>query len=252
MPHYAKFLKEILSKKRKFDEDGVVNVPATCSAVIQKNLPLKMQDLGSFTILCTIGNYEFGRAVCDSKASINLMPLFVVKRLGLGELTSTTMTIQMVERSMAQPEGILEDVLIKVEKFIFLVYFVVMDIEEDRQVPLVLDKPFLATGAALINVRKGELILRVGDEVHLNLNQSLKQPDFEKDGYKNVEKVVPTSSELIDDCKNQDLMNENMMNFRYIEDLDTEYPNASFELKETILSLNEDNAEKSSSSEDKA
>ena len=102
MPHYAKFLKDILSKKRKFDEDGVVNVSETCSAVIQKNLPPKMQDLGSFTIPSTIGNYEFGRAVCDSKASINLMPLFVVKRLGLGELTSTTMTIQMVERSMAQ------------------------------------------------------------------------------------------------------------------------------------------------------
>ena len=162
------------------------------------------------------------------------------------------MTIQMVERSMAQPEGILEDVLIKVEKFIFLVDFVVMDIEEDKQVPLVLGKPFLATGAALINVRKGELILKVGDEVHLNLNQSLKQPDFEKAGYKNVEKVVPSCFELIDNCKNRDLMNENMMNFHYIEDLDTEYPNASFELKETILSLNEDNAEKSSSSEDKA
>ena len=68
MPHYAKFLKDILSKKRKFDEDGVVNVSATCSALIQKNLPLKMQDLGSFTIPCTIGNYEFGRAVCDSKS----------------------------------------------------------------------------------------------------------------------------------------------------------------------------------------
>ena len=157
-----------------------------------------------------------------------------------------------LDSANTQPEGILEDVLIKVEKFIFLVDFVVMDIEEDRQVPLVLGKPFLATGVALINVREGELILRVGDEVHLNLNQSLKQPDFEKDGYKNVEKVVPRSSELIDDCKNRDLMNENMMNFHYIKDLDIEYLNASFELKETILSLNEDNAEKSSKSEDKA
>ena len=64
MPHYAKFLKDILNKKRKFNEDGVVNVSATCSAVIKKNLPLKMHDLGSFTIPCTIGNYEFGRALC--------------------------------------------------------------------------------------------------------------------------------------------------------------------------------------------
>ena len=154
MPHYAKFMKDILNKKRKFDEDVVVNLSATCSAVIQKNLPLKMQDPDSFTIPCTIGNYEFGRALCNSGASINLMPLSVVKRLSLGELTPITMTLQISNRSMAQPEGFLEDVLIKVGKFIFLVDFVVMNIEEDKQVPLLLGKPFLATGAALIVVKK--------------------------------------------------------------------------------------------------
>ena len=57
MPHYAKFMKDILSKKRKFVE-GVVSLTTTCSVVIQKSLSLKMQDLGSFTIPCTIGNYE--------------------------------------------------------------------------------------------------------------------------------------------------------------------------------------------------
>ena len=80
----------------------------------------------------------------------------------------------------------------------------------------------------------------------------MKQPDFEKAECKNVEKVVPISSELIDDCKNQDSMNENMINFQYIEDLDTEHLNVSFELKEIVLSLIEDNAEKPSSSEEKA
>ena len=77
---------------------------------------------------------------------------------------------------MAQLEGVLEDVLIKVGKFIFLVDFVVIDMGEDTQVQLLLMRPFLATGAALIDVKKGELTLRVGDEaVHFNLNQSLKQ-----------------------------------------------------------------------------
>ena len=76
-----------------------------------------------------------------------------------------------------------------------------------------LGRPFLATGAALIDVKKGELTLRVGEkEVYFNLNQSLKQSDFEKAEYKNFENVVPINSELIDDCKNQDSMNENMMN----------------------------------------
>ena len=59
MPHYAKFIKDILSKKRKFDEKGVVSLLTTCNAVIQKNLPMKMQDLSGFTIPYTIGNYEF-------------------------------------------------------------------------------------------------------------------------------------------------------------------------------------------------
>ena len=103
------------------------------------------------------------------------MPLSVVKRLSLGELTPIAMTLQMVDITMAQPEGILEDVLIKVGKFIFPVDFVVIDMEEDKQVPLLLGRPFLATGAALIDVKKGELTLKVGDEkVHLNMNQSLK------------------------------------------------------------------------------
>ena len=154
MPHYAKFMKDILSKKRKLDKEGVMSPSATCSAVIQKNFPMKMQDPGSFTIPYTIGNYEFGRALCDSRASINLMPLFVVKRLSLGELTLTTMILQMADRYMAQLERILEDVSIKEWKFIFPVDFVVIDMEEDKQVPLLLGRSFLATGAALIDVKK--------------------------------------------------------------------------------------------------
>ena len=75
MPNYAKFLKDILSKKKKIAEEGVVSLIATCNAVIQKSLPAKMKDLGSFTIPCTIGKYEFKKALCDSGASINLMSL---------------------------------------------------------------------------------------------------------------------------------------------------------------------------------
>ena len=74
-----------------------------------------------------------GKALCDSGANINLMPLSVVKRLSLGELTPTAMTLQMAGRTLVQPQGILEDVLIKVGKFIFPIDFVVIDIEEDKQ-----------------------------------------------------------------------------------------------------------------------
>ena len=103
------------------------------------------------------------------------MSLSVDKRLSLGELTPTEMTLQMADRTLAQPEGILEDVIIKVGKFIFPVDFVVINIEEDKQVALLLGRPFLATGAILIDVKKRELTLRVGDKaVHFNLNHSLK------------------------------------------------------------------------------
>ena len=78
MPIYAKFMKEILSKKMKIAEEGIVNLTATCSAVIQKKIPAKMKDPDSFTIPCSIGKYEFKKALCDSGASINLMPLSVV------------------------------------------------------------------------------------------------------------------------------------------------------------------------------
>ena len=108
----------------------------------------------------------------------------------------------MVDKTLAQPEGILDDVLIKVGKFIFLVDFVVIDIEEDKQVPLMLGRPFLAIGAALLYVKKGELTLKVGDEVvHFNLNQSLKHLEFDSTDCKIVETKDPIRSELRNDCK---------------------------------------------------
>ena len=140
-----------------------MNLTATCSALIQMSLLENMQDPGSFTIPYAIENFEFKKALCDSGYCINLRPLSVVKRLSLREITLTTITLQMADKTMAHPEGVLEDVLIKVGKFIFPVDFVVMDMEEDTQVPLLLRRPFLAIGVALIDVKNGELILRVGE-----------------------------------------------------------------------------------------
>ena len=214
MPLYAKFLKEVLSKKRKIVEEGIVNLTATCTAIIQQKLPAKMKDLGSFTIPCSIGKYEFKKALYDSGASINLMPLLVVQRLSLRELTPTTVTLQMTDRSMAQPEGILEDVLVKVGKFVFPVDFVVMKMEEDTQVPLLLGRPFLATGAALIDVQKGELTLRVGDEaMQFNINRSLEHPNVKSDSCMAVRNTSLLNDELNSDCIIQHFINQIEINF---------------------------------------
>ena len=93
MPQYTKFMKDILSKKRKITEKVTVSLTATCSAVIQKTLLEKRQDLDNFTIPCNIGDADMGKALCDSGASIKLMPLSVAQRLSLRELTTTTITL---------------------------------------------------------------------------------------------------------------------------------------------------------------
>ena len=211
-----------------------------------------MHNPGSFTIPCKIGDADMGKVLCDSGASINLMPLFVAKRLNLGELTPTAITLEMADRTLAHPEGILEDVLIQVVKFIFLVDFVVINIEEDKQITLMLGRPFLVIGAALIDVKKGELTLRVGDEaVHFNLNDSLKQPKLSSTEFELVETKISVSSELTTDCNFQNSMNENEMNFQYLEHLEVEFLNSNFKLKESIFSVGENRTERYSSYKEK-
>ena len=252
MPLYAKFLKEILSKKRRIAEKGVVNLTATCSAVIKKNLPEKMKDPGSFTIPCIIGEFEFQKALCDSGASINLMPLYVAKKLSLGELTPTTVTLQMAYRTMEKPEGVIEDVLVKVGKFIFPVNFIILDMEEDSQVPLLLGRPFLATGAALIDMQKGVLTLRVGEEAaDFNLLQSLKNLDTDREDYKLVDDVYLNNSDCYYDCNAQLHINENEMNFQYLECVNVDFPHISLYSTEKVLSLKQNSMDNGDNNEEK-
>ncbi|KAL5560451.1 hypothetical protein UlMin_036662 [Ulmus minor] len=152
MPKYAKFLKEVLSNKRRLDVNEKVMLTEECSAILQRKLPQKLKDPGSFTIPCTVGDFEFDKVLCDLGASINLI-------------------------SIKHPRGIIEDVLVKVDKFIFPADFIVLDMEEDREVPLILGRPFLATGRTLIDVHQGKLILRVQDEqVTFNVFEAMKFP----------------------------------------------------------------------------
>ena len=164
MPSYVKFMKDILSRKRRLEEFETVALTEECSAILQKKLPPKLKDPGSFTIPCTIGNQYFGKALCDLGASVNLMPLSIFVKLGVGEVKPTSVRLQLADRSLAYPRGVVEDVLVKVDKFIFPADFIVLDMEEDADIPLLLGRPFLATGRTLIDVQKGELTMRVQDE----------------------------------------------------------------------------------------
>ena len=177
MPSYVKFMKDILSQKRRLADFETVNLIEECSAILQRKLPQKLKDPGSFTIPCTIGNAIFKRALCDLGASINLMPLSIFKRLGLGEARPTTVTLQLADISLKHPRGVIEDVLVKVDKFIFPADFIVLDMEEDKEIPIILGRPFLATGREMIDVQRGELKLRVHeDEVKFNVFEVVRHP----------------------------------------------------------------------------
>ncbi|KAL2542450.1 Uncharacterized protein Adt_03428 [Abeliophyllum distichum] len=103
MPSYAKFMKDILSNKRKLEEHETMVLTEKCSAILQNKLPPKLKDLGNFTIVCTIGDINFNKALCGLGASINLMPSSVYRRLGLGEAKETTVSLQLADRSIKYP-----------------------------------------------------------------------------------------------------------------------------------------------------
>ncbi|XP_070037156.1 uncharacterized protein [Nicotiana tomentosiformis] len=123
MPAYAKFLKEILTKKRKIKETSMVNLTEHYNAILQNKLPQKCGDPGSFTIPCSLGTLNFDKPLCDSGASINLMPLSIYGKLEneIGEIRSAPISLQLVDQMTIIPEGIVEDVLVRVDKFVFLV-----------------------------------------------------------------------------------------------------------------------------------
>ncbi|XP_062103685.1 uncharacterized protein LOC133814784 [Humulus lupulus] len=105
MSSYVKFMKEILSKKRKLEDYETVALIAKCIAILQKKLPPKFKDSGSFTIPCTIGNVVFEKALCDLGEGVNLNPLSIYKKLKLGEARPTTASLQMADRSVKHPRG---------------------------------------------------------------------------------------------------------------------------------------------------
>ncbi|XP_048227304.1 uncharacterized protein LOC125369335 [Ricinus communis] len=178
MPKYAKFLKEILSNKRRLEDLGLVILSEECTAILQNKLPVKKHDPRSFTIPYAIGELTASGALADLGASINLMPTSLFDKLGLSEPKPTRMSIQLADRTIKIPRGIIKDVLVKVNKFIFPVDFVVMDMEGESVVPLILGKPLLATSRVVIDEIFLDDPLQValqGDERELSNEQVLEQ-----------------------------------------------------------------------------
>lgn len=156
---------DMVTRKKSVQKHETMNLFEECSTIIQKKIPMKRRDPGCFTITYIIGGQMFGRVLCDLGASINLMPLSIFNRLDIGTINPTTITLQMADRSVTISRGIMENILVKVDKLIFPADFVVLDMEEDKNIPLILG-----------------LILRVNEEkITFSISKAIKHHDTSVD-----------------------------------------------------------------------
>ncbi|CAN6718940.1 unnamed protein product [Malus baccata var. baccata] len=180
VPRYAKFLKELCTTRRRISNKEVVQVSENVSAVLQRKLPPKCKDPGSFTIPCVIGNTKFEQCMLDLGASINVMPYSIYASMNLGELKNDGVIIQLADRSNAYPKGVLEDVLVQVGNLIFPADFYVLDMEDSPHstpLPILLGRPFMKTARTKIDVFKGTLTMEFdGEVIDFNLSESIKFP----------------------------------------------------------------------------
>ncbi|GJU34466.1 putative reverse transcriptase domain-containing protein [Tanacetum coccineum] len=127
-------------------------------------LTQKEKDLGSFTLPCFIHNVCFDKTLVNLRASVSVMPFSTYSNLGLGNLAHTRLTIELSDRTIKHPRGIAKNVLVSISKFIFPIDFIILDIPEDDDVPLILRRPFLSTAHAKIDVFKRKTTLRIREE----------------------------------------------------------------------------------------
>nr|GEW16969.1 hypothetical protein [Tanacetum cinerariifolium] len=160
MPKFGPTIKTLLTNKEKLSELARTPLNKHCLAVLLKKLPEKLGDLRKFLIPCDFLRMAECLALADLGASMNLMQLSVWNKLSLPELSPTCMTLKLADRLISRPVRVVEDVFVKVGTFHFPADFVVVDFDADPRVPLILERSFLKTERALIDVFEGELTLR--------------------------------------------------------------------------------------------
>ncbi|XP_050875013.1 uncharacterized protein LOC127078615 [Lathyrus oleraceus] len=188
IPSYAKFLKDILTNKRGLDDPK----PLECNSIAENKLAKKEKDPGSFSIPCILGNNVIEKAFLDLEASISLMLLAVCKRINLGELQPTKMYLQLADRSVKYSVGILEDIPVRIKQLYVRTDFMVMEIKEDDEVPILIGRPFLSSVGSIIDVKRGKLTFKMSDEkIEFILSKFLMAPVIEDSCY---------AIDIIDEC----------------------------------------------------
>ena len=195
IPKYAKFLKELCTTRRHTRETQVVKMSETVSAILQRKMPPKMKDPGSFNIPCVIGSTRFEKVMLDLGASINVMPYNVYQSLGLGPLKTDNVVIQLADHSNKYPEGYVEDVLVQVNQLIFPADFYVLEMEESsgNSPQLLLGRPFMRTARTRIDVAEGNLTMEFdGEVIKFNVFDAMRYPiaDLKEGEIEDVVEVV--------------------------------------------------------------
>ncbi|XP_023728204.1 uncharacterized protein LOC111875909 [Lactuca sativa] len=180
VPRYARFLKDLCVSKKKLKGNQVVTVREHVSAVLQKRMPPKCKHAGVFTVPCKLGNLHVPRAMLDLGASVNVLLYSLFKSIGVGTLSKTGVIIQLADRSLVQPKGVLEDVLVQVDEFIFPADFYVLDMG-DYDSPsssfVLLGRPFLKTSKTKIDIYNGTLSMEFDVQViNINVHEAKKVP----------------------------------------------------------------------------
>ncbi|KAI5338555.1 hypothetical protein L3X38_017826 [Prunus dulcis] len=211
IPAYGKFIKHLMTHKLNFTPSEEVKLNKNVSAVLQRKLPPKLEDPGSFNIPINIGDKTVGRAMLDLGASINVMPYSVYQALGLEGIKKTSIRLELADHSIKYPRGIVEDILVQVNTLILPADFVVMDMEDnpyvDRVDPILLGRPFMATADTIIKVKDGTLSMTVlGETVEFKVFDALSQPSITLDTCFSIDVVDHEVSSKIVQKKSNDAL----------------------------------------------
>ncbi|XP_057745101.1 uncharacterized protein LOC130962962 [Arachis stenosperma] len=189
-----------MTKNRSWKNNETVVLTEECSAIIQHKLPQKLKDPKSFQIPCIIGEITVEKALCGLGASINLMSLTMMRKMKIEEAKPTRMALQLADRSFKFSHGIVEDLLVKVGDFIFPADFVVLDMEEGAKTSIILGRPFSATAGAIIDVQKGELVLRLHEEKMIfNVFKAMSYPQDLLGEYMRLDSVDAVVQETLEE-----------------------------------------------------
>nr|GEV70009.1 hypothetical protein [Tanacetum cinerariifolium] len=162
--NYPKYMKDLVVNKKLTEEDDEVRINLRCSSILQHHLPPTENDLESFILPCFIGRLDFNNALADLGASVSIIPFSMFKRLGIGKLEPIDMLIEMTDDTKCISKGIVKNLLIKIDKFILLVDFVILDMIEDFRRPVILGRHLLAIPHVKVDIFRKTFSLEVGNE----------------------------------------------------------------------------------------